>query len=77
MIKHEDILAVIEDIGLMVEVSSLDPSLELREQGLDSLDVVNIYFNIEEKYDVKLPEGPEDQLKTINSIIEFINNKKA
>lgn len=75
MAKLEEVLEIINDIGLMVEVESLDPNTSLSEQGLDSLDIVNIYFNIEEKYDVKLPEGPDDQLKSLNSIIEFINNR--
>lgn len=49
--------------------------LALSEQGVDSLDIVNVYLLLEEKFNISIPDEDLNQVKTIDSIIEYINSK--
>ena len=57
----------------------LDSTLE--ELSLDSLDRVSIAFDLEEKYDIEIPEDKLGQIKTVNDMVtgieEAVRQKSA
>ena len=57
------------------DTATLDNTIDLAEQGIDSLDIVNVYLILEEKFDIKIPDEDLDKVKTVESIIAYINNK--
>jgi len=68
----KDILDLLEEAGIESDVNELNPSEPLLEQGLDSLDMMNVYFQIEEKYGISIGEedissGEWDSLEKIAS----------
>lgn len=71
----ENVKEVIVEAEVLGDVSELKTDVELSEQGIDSLDVVNVYLLLEEKFDVKIPDEDLDKVQTIDNIIEYINNK--
>ena len=77
MIKANDIINIIRNCEINVNVEQLDFDEILTEQGLDSLDITTILFSIEEIYQIKVLEDDIEQgkLATINSMIEYVNNK--
>ncbi len=54
-ISENDILDVLRDMEISgLEVDSLEKGKSLIEQGMDSLDLMDLYFRIEEKFDKKI-----------------------
>jgi len=57
------------------DVESLKSDVELEEQGIDSLDMANIYLLCEEEFDIKIPDEDISKVKTIDGLVEYINSK--
>ncbi len=72
----ENIKEVIAEADVLASIDGMVNDVPLREQGIDSLDVVNVYLLLEEKFDVKIPDEDLDKVQTIDSIVEYINNKR-
>ena len=66
-----------ECIALIAKQKSLPPD-DIRldstfdELGLDSLDRVSLAFDIEEKYDIEIPEDKLGQIKTVSDMVTGI-----
>lgn len=71
----ENVKKVIAEAEVLGDVSDMVNNMPLIEQGIDSLDVVNVYLLLEEKFDIKIPDEDLNQVQTIDSIVEYINNK--
>lgn len=71
----ENIKEVIAEAEVLGDVSDMVNDVPLRDQGIDSLDVVNVYLLLEEKFDVKIPDEDLEQVQTIDAIVEYINSK--
>jgi len=71
----ENVKEIIVEADVLGDVDEMKSDVALSEQGIDSLDVVNVYLLLEEKFDVQIPDEDLDKVTTINSIVEYINNK--
>ena len=71
----EDIKEIIEHAEVLGDVSEMKNDVPLSEQGIDSLDVVNVYLLIEEKYSIKIPDEDLNKLTTIIEIVEYVNKR--
>lgn len=71
----ENVKEVILEADVLGDVNEMKSDVALSEQGIDSLDVVNVYLLLEEKFDVKIPDEDLDKVQTINTMVEYINNK--
>ncbi|MBL4711315.1 MAG: acyl carrier protein [Gammaproteobacteria bacterium] len=71
----ENIKEVIVDAEVLGDVSEMKCDVAMSEQGIDSLDLVNVYLLLEEKFDVKIPDEDLSQVQTIDNIVEYINKK--
>lgn len=69
----ENVKEIIAEADVLGDVATLKNDVPLREQGIDSLDVVNIYLLLEEKFDIKIPDEDLNQVLSINDIIQYIN----
>ena len=49
----------------------------VEDLGADSLNLVEIVMAIEEEYEIEIPDDEFDQLKTIGSIIRYINRRQT
>lgn len=74
---QQNIIETIQEAEVLADVDTIQDDIALVEQGIDSLDIVNIYLLLEEKFDIKIPDEDLGKVKTINQIIEYINTKKA
>ena len=66
-----------EVIGLIAKQKCIAPEevrldSTLEELALDSLDRVSLTFDIEEKYDIEIPDHKLDQIKTVNDMVSGI-----
>jgi len=73
----ENIKEIIVEAEVLGDINEMKSDIALSEQGIDSLDVVNVYLLIEEKFDVQIPDEDLAQVRTIDSIVEYVNNKLA
>lgn len=74
MITKEDILKMIKDLDINVDISSLSASKPLREQGLDSLDMATISFELDDHFSIKVTDEDIEsgKLESIDKILNFI-----
>jgi acyl carrier protein len=76
MVDIEEIKTLLKDANLKrVNVEGLKPDVPLLEQGLDSLDLFNVFLTVEKNYNLSIDDEDYGQLTTINNIIAFINQK--
>ena len=58
--------------------AELGPQSKLNELGLDSLDVINFLFSLEEKVGVKIPDEALDaeNLRTLGDIAGYVDRHR-
>ena len=76
MANKEEILAglaeiVNEETGVEVEDVQLDKSFT-EDLDIDSISMMTIVVNAEEKFDVKIPDEEVKNLKTVGDAVNFI-----
>jgi acyl carrier protein len=49
--------------------------ISLNEQGVDSLDMLDFFLNIEEAYNVKIPDTDIDRIKTFEALYQYLKGK--
>jgi len=76
-ITPEKVIEIIQEVGVHADLDNLDFNMDLTLQGFDSLDMMNIYLNLEELYSVKIDDDSiqEEKWSTINKIVANINNE--
>jgi len=75
-IKKEDIIQIIKNLDLDIEKpDAIDALMPLQDQGIDSLDMMNIYFELEDQFKLKISdEMLEDKdWSTIDTIVKNVN----
>ncbi len=53
----------------------LDANDSLREEGVDSLDLLDFYLNIEERYNIKVNDEDVAGLLTLNDYQKYVSDK--
>jgi acyl carrier protein len=62
-----------QEVDATIDVTDMDPSLNIGDLGIDSLDRSSIFLALDEKYGVPFTDGDIKNLDTINKIIDFLN----
>lgn len=73
--KVRDIIAdhlEIEDVGSIKPETSLMNDLEA-----DSLDAVEVMMDIEDEFDIEIPDEDAENFKNINDIVAYVESKIA
>ena len=50
----------------------LDLAMPIKDLQLDSWDVVNLVFMIEEEFGIEVPQGEEAAFETLNDVVDMI-----
>jgi acyl carrier protein len=69
------IIDVIRKSNVVKEPAALENDKPLTDQGVDSLDFSSLLFNIEEEFEIEIPDEDIDGLQTISEIVIYINTK--
>ena len=73
MTTVEDIVRLMKDAGIARgKADSLIPDQSLDEQGLDSYDRMSLLTELEEHFDIELPNELAKQLKTLDDIVAHL-----
>ena len=65
-----------EETGLEIEEVQLDKSFT-DDLDIDSISMMTIVVNAEEKFDVKIPDEEVKNLKTVGDAVDYIDNAQA
>ncbi|WP_428357415.1 phosphopantetheine-binding protein [Methyloprofundus sp.] len=66
---------IIEETDTLENMETMSNDVSLVEQGVDSLDMANIYLLLEEKYGIKIPDADLDQLVSVDTIVSYLLEK--
>lgn len=73
---REKVLAIIKDIALDEDVSSLDDNVALRDQlDLDSMDFLDIVMELKKRHKIEVPQEDYGQLNSMSSCVEYLGPK--
>lgn len=71
----EQVLDAIKSTKVVQDVDALKHDVELSEQGIDSLDLSNLFLGLEDVFEIEIPDKDIDDLLTINDILKYVNEK--
>ena len=77
MASASDQIKLIMHEKLGIEIEKLRDDADFKDNlGVDSLDLIELRLEIEKRFSVNMPEEIAENLKTVGSLIEFVNEKK-
>jgi acyl carrier protein len=62
-----------QEVDTRIDVTNMDPSLNIGDLGIDSLDRSSIFLALDDAYGVSFTDDDIQELDTLNKIIDFIN----
>ncbi len=71
-VTREEMLSLIEEVGVSPDISTIKGDTPLSKSGIDSLEMMNMFLAIEEKFGIKIPDEDMDALDTIDDIISYL-----
>lgn len=66
---------MLKEIDWEIAVDTIDETLPLRDQGLDSLDMVTLFFFLEERFKIKISENVSVSLISLKDISGYLNSR--
>ncbi|HTB26895.1 MAG TPA: acyl carrier protein [Puia sp.] len=77
MASASDQIKLIMHEKLGIDIEKLRDDADFKDDlGVDSLDLIELRLEIEKRFSVNMPEEIAENLKTVGSLIEFVNEKK-
>lgn len=73
MLTEVDVKQAMTDSGVTADVSNLGSEQVFSEYGLDSLDLFNLFVELEGKTGVTVPDEDLDKLKSIDDVLVYFN----
>lgn len=71
-VTQEDILSIVENAGVSVDVSKIKLDVTFKQAGIDSLEMMNVFLGIEEKFSIQIPDEDIADLNTIENIVSYL-----
>lgn len=73
MLLKQDVIDIIRELGVIVDINEVKNDTTLESLGIDSLDVYNLFIELEMKTGRNVSDDDVDKLSTINSIVEYFS----
>lgn len=77
MIAKEHIQSLFDAAGIRLVAANLDEQLPLTQQGVDSLDMAGLLFQIEQTCSSTISPDEFEQLRTLSDIAKYIDDAQA
>ncbi len=75
MILEKIIKIVSEQLDIDAETISADTNL-IEDLGVDSLDIVEMFMEVQDEFDVEIPDEDVDSIKTLGDMADYIAKAK-
>lgn len=73
MTNLNKILAIVESLEVVADMTAFDPARSFKDNGIDSLDVMNLFLEIEETFDTKFTEEELLEIRTVNDVLKELS----
>lgn len=73
-VTREEILEIIDGAGVSVNVADIKCDLSFKKVGIDSLEMMNVFLAIEQKFDIKIDDDDVNALDSVDSIISYLES---
>jgi acyl carrier protein len=73
----EKVREVIVDCLCVDEVDVTMDSRLIADLGADSLDLVELLMDLEEEFDIEVPDDEAEKFKTVGQVVEYIDKRQA
>jgi acyl carrier protein len=74
-VEEKVISIVAEQLGVPKEEVTLESSI-IEDLKADSLDVVELVMELEDEFDITIPDDDYEKLKTVGDAIRYIDEKR-
>ena len=64
---------IVETLSCDKDEVTMDASLT-DDLGADSLDVVDLLMSIEDEFEIEIPDGEVENIKTVGELVSYIEN---
>jgi acyl carrier protein len=72
---EKSIVAIVQEVCSHVRIPESAYETELKDLGVDSLDIAGIFLAIHEKVGVRVPDDEIDRLNTVRRIAAYLNGR--
>lgn len=72
----DKIKEIIKAINSRADIDTLKDDALLDDQGIDSLDMLNIFLQVEEVFHIKISDEDVDRLKTVNDLVDYVATRQ-
>jgi acyl carrier protein len=66
---------MLKEIEWEIAVDTIDETLPLRDQGMDSLDMVTLFFFLENRFSIKITDDDAVNLISLKDITMYLNSR--
>ncbi len=77
MVSEQQIRDVIAGVKEDIDANALPVDALFSDSGFDSLDIASILLAVQEQYGIEVPEGKEDGIQSIRSLLTFIEQARG
>lgn len=74
-ITNQDLIELLVNTSAGENARGINDHDPLRKQGIDSLDLMDFYLNIQEKYGIHIPDEDVEKLKTLTDFRVYLEAK--
>ena len=73
--NESNIIEFMKEVDIMIDFDAFDFKDSFTNQGIDSLDLSSLFFLVEEKCNIKIPDTELESLNSADDLIQYINEK--
>lgn len=67
---------IVEQLGVSAEEVTAQASF-IEDLGADSLDIVELIMQLEEEYDIEIPDEDAEKIQSVDDVITYIVKKQV
>lgn len=75
-VEERVIEIICENLGVSREQVTRDTSFQ-EDMGADSLDIVELVMELEEEFEVTIPDEEAEKIRTVGEAIDYIKRERA
>lgn len=65
---------IIEQVGVEEDEIALESSF-VDDLGFDDLDMIELLFEVEEEFDIEIPDSEAEKINTVGEMVQFIQSQ--
>ncbi len=66
---------IVDQLGVDEEIINMDATF-VEDLSADSLDIVELIMDIEDKFEIEIPDSEAEKMVTVSDVVDYIKVKK-